>query len=52
MFIYPCQRLVALRRNTSGNFQLIIITHDTEFVEQLRRSNVAEYFHRVYKDEK
>ncbi|KAI7851925.1 AAA domain-containing protein [Circinella umbellata] len=45
-------RLVQSRRASHSHFQLIIITHDTEFVEQLRRSNVAEYFNYVHKDDK
>ncbi|KAG2227408.1 hypothetical protein INT45_007433, partial [Circinella minor] len=44
-------RLVQSRRASHSHFQLIIITHDTEFVEQLRRSNVAEYFNYVHKDD-
>ena len=45
-------RLVQSRRASHSHFQLIIITHDTGFVEQLRRSNVAEYFNYVHKDDK
>ncbi|KAI8141253.1 hypothetical protein BJV82DRAFT_518796 [Fennellomyces sp. T-0311] len=45
-------RLVESRRVSQRHFQLIIITHDTAFVEQLRRSNIAEYFNHVYKDSK
>lgn len=34
-----------------GNFQLIIITHDEEFVELLGRHECADYYWRVFKDE-
>lgn len=38
-------------RGAQGNFQLIVITHDEEFVELLGRHECADYYWRVYKDE-
>jgi DNA repair protein RAD50 len=34
-------------RRTQANFQLIIITHDEEFVQNLGRKEVADYYFRV-----
>lgn len=39
-------------RSQQRNFQLVIITHDEDFVEQLGRANYADHFIRVYKDDK
>ncbi|KAL0162086.1 hypothetical protein M9458_041482, partial [Cirrhinus mrigala] len=33
------------------NFQLLIITHDEDFVELLGRSNYVEYFYRIRKNQ-
>jgi DNA repair protein RAD50 len=38
-------------RRTQSNFQLILITHDEEFVQVLGRYECAEYYWRVFKDE-
>ena len=38
-------------RQRQSNFQLIVITHDEEFVELLGRCDKAEYYWRVTKDE-
>jgi DNA repair protein RAD50 len=38
-------------RQRQGNFQLIIITHDEEFVDLLGRHECADYYWRVAKDE-
>lgn len=38
-------------RSSQGNFQLIIITHDEEFVDLLGRHECADYYWRVFKDE-
>lgn len=38
-------------RRTQSNFQLILITHDEEFVQLLGREECAEYYYRVFKDE-
>ncbi|KAI8886588.1 hypothetical protein K501DRAFT_283766, partial [Backusella circina FSU 941] len=37
-------------KRQQANFQLVIITHDEEFVECLSRSNIAERYYRVSKD--
>ncbi|CAO3628334.1 unnamed protein product [Cunninghamella echinulata] len=39
-------------RRSQTNFQLIVITHDEEFVEYLSRSEVAEGYYRISKDER
>jgi len=38
-------------RRTQTNFQLLVITHDEEFVQLLGRFECAEYYWRVFKDE-
>ncbi|XP_057317617.1 DNA repair protein RAD50-like isoform X2 [Hydractinia symbiolongicarpus] len=38
-------------RRQQRNFQLLIITHNEEFVQALGRSDFVEYYFRVYKDE-
>ncbi|KAJ3051631.1 DNA repair protein rad50 [Rhizophlyctis rosea] len=42
--------IIKLRRQQS-NFQLIIITHDEEFMQLLGKSEFADYYWRVAKDE-
>ncbi|KAJ3161694.1 DNA repair protein rad50 [Geranomyces michiganensis] len=42
--------IIKLRRG-QANFQLIIITHDEEFMRLLGRSEYADYFWRISKDE-
>ncbi|KAJ1651571.1 DNA repair protein rad50 [Dispira simplex] len=37
-------------RRQQNNFQLIVITHDEEFMESLGRSDYADYYWRVSKD--
>jgi DNA repair protein RAD50 len=37
-------------RGQQGNFQLIVITHDEEFVDSLGRHECADYYWRVGKD--
>ncbi|XP_023226212.1 DNA repair protein RAD50-like [Centruroides sculpturatus] len=37
-------------RSNQRNFQLIIITHDEEFIELLGRADAVEYYYRVNKD--
>jgi len=39
------------RRLEQKNFQLIIITHDEEFVDMLGQRDHCDYYYRVYKDE-
>ncbi|KAJ3349743.1 DNA repair protein rad50 [Allomyces javanicus] len=43
-------RVIKSRRQ-QANFQLLVITHDEAFLEQLGRSGYADYYWRVYKDE-
>lgn len=38
-------------RRSQSNFQLILITHDEEFVQLLGREECAEWYWRVFKDE-
>lgn len=38
-------------RSQQGNFQLVVITHDEEFVDLLGRHECADYYWRVFKDE-
>lgn len=38
-------------RRAQSNFQLILITHDEEFVQLLGREECAEWYWRVFKDE-
>ena len=38
-------------RRSQSNFQLILITHDEEFVQLLGREQCAEWYWRVFKDE-
>jgi len=45
-------RSIISSRSQQRNFQLMVITHDEDFVEQLGRSNCADYFYRVSKNEK
>jgi len=37
-------------RSEQRNFQLLIITHDAEFIEKLGRSQTVDYFYKVSKD--
>eukprot|EP01012_Entosiphon_sulcatum_P002887 TRINITY_DN10730_c0_g1_i1.p1 TRINITY_DN10730_c0_g1~~TRINITY_DN10730_c0_g1_i1.p1 ORF type:complete len:203 (-),score=45.37 TRINITY_DN10730_c0_g1_i1:37-645(-) len=37
-------------RRDQANFQLLVITHDEEFVRRLGRSDAMEYFYHVHKD--
>lgn len=39
-------------RQNQKNYQLVVITHDEEFVELLGRSDFVDYYFRIYKDEK
>lgn len=38
-------------RRQQANFQLVIITHDEEFVEMLGRYECADHYYRVFKDD-
>lgn len=37
-------------RREQSNFQLIVITHDETFVDEIGKRAHAEYYYRVYKD--
>ena len=37
-------------RSTQKNFQLIVITHDTEFVDVLGHGGYTEYYYKVSKE--
>lgn len=39
-------------RHSQKNFQLIVITHDEEFVDNLGRADFVDYYYRIYKDDK
>lgn len=39
-------------RKTQANFQLIVITHDEEFLRHMRCSDFCDYFYRVRRDDK
>lgn len=47
---WHCRSIIRARRQ-QANFQLIVITHDEEFVNFLGRSDIAEYYYRVHKDQ-
>lgn len=49
-FARALARLIEMRQEQSG-FQLVVITHDEEFVELLGRGNYSDSFWRVSKDE-
>ncbi|KAI5179666.1 DNA repair protein RAD50 [Nematocida sp. AWRm80] len=38
-------------RRTEGSFQLLVITHDEEFVNELLQTETAEYFYRLKRDD-
>ena len=39
-------------RQQQRNFQLVVITHDEEFVRALGQSDYVDHFYRVYKNER
>jgi DNA repair protein RAD50 len=40
------------KRKAQSNFQLIVITHDEEFVEEIGKREHADHYFRVYKDDR
>ena len=44
-------RIIKIRRQQS-NFQLIVITHDEEFMQALGRNEFCDHYWRMRKDEK
>ena len=41
---------IIMKRRAQSNFQLIVITHDEQFVDEIGKRAHCEYFYRVYKD--
>lgn len=39
-------------RKSQANFQLIVITHDEDFLKYMRCSSIADHFYRVQRDDK
>eukprot|EP00697_Spironema_sp_BW2_P001969 gnl/Spiro4/1263_TR677_c0_g1_i1.p1 gnl/Spiro4/1263_TR677_c0_g1~~gnl/Spiro4/1263_TR677_c0_g1_i1.p1 ORF type:complete len:1308 (-),score=450.09 gnl/Spiro4/1263_TR677_c0_g1_i1:309-4232(-) len=50
-FAQALNDIIRTRRARSANFQLIVITHDEEFVTLLGKRDNADVFYRVYKNE-
>lgn len=51
-FVYVITKRIIKSRSAQRNFQLIIITHDEDFVEMLGRSEFMDQYYRVQKDDK
>jgi len=51
IIIVVIDRLIKHRRKQS-NFQLVVITHDESFVQQIGKSEFASYYYRISKDAK
>ena len=49
-FIF-CHRIIRTRQQ-QRNFQLVVITHDEEFVQNLGRADFVDYYFRIYKDDR
>ena len=41
---------LVIKRSQQKNFQLVVITHDEDFIEQLSRCDAVEHFQRVSRD--
>jgi DNA repair protein RAD50 len=52
MFFFICLSSIIKLRRQQRNFQLIIITHDEDFVQLIGRSEYTDYYWRISKDEK
>lgn len=50
MNIIKNNSIIKVRRQQS-NFQLIVITHDEDFLSLLGKSEYADYYWRIFKDE-
>lgn len=46
-----CHRIIRTRQQ-QRNFQLVVITHDEEFVQNLGRADFVDYYFRIYKDDR
>ena len=44
-------RIIRIRQQ-QRNFQLIVITQDEEFVQNLGRADFVDYYFRIYKDDR
>ncbi|OMJ16156.1 DNA repair protein RAD50 [Smittium culicis] len=47
---HSLSKIIAMRQNKS-NFQFVIITHDLEFLDMLGKSDLTDYYWRVYKNQ-
>ena len=43
---------LVIKRSQQRNFQLVVITHDEDFIEQLSRCDAVQHFHRVSRSHK
>eukprot|EP00049_Salpingoeca_infusionum_P003748 m.70430 g.70430 ORF g.70430 m.70430 type:complete len:72 (-) comp12259_c0_seq3:731-946(-) len=50
-FLFVCS-IVRERQEKQANFQLILITHDEEFMEQLHRNGLGRTYYRVGKSDR
>jgi DNA repair exonuclease SbcCD ATPase subunit len=48
--LYLLLLFLSFRSREQSNFQLIVITHDETFVDEIGRRAHAEHYYRVYKD--
>lgn len=44
--------LINIRANHSSNFQLIVITHDEEFIDKLTKMHKVDYYFQVSRNER
>lgn len=51
MCVSVCARRIIKSRSRQRNFQLLVITHDEDFVELLGRSSYIENFYRIRKNQ-
>ena len=51
MFLSSLYFSIIKSREGQRNFQLIVITHDEDFVELLGRSDYTDYFYRIAKND-
>lgn len=50
--LFFVDRLITALKRTQDHFQLIVITHDEEFVQHLAQGKFCQYYWRVSKDER
>ena len=51
MYRFLKKKRIIDHRRQQKNFQLVIITHDEDFVQALGRSDYVESYFKVYKNE-